>query len=79
MITDYEKQLAQEALEEYDEAVRRHNEGMARKVLESALAFASPEATREEKLFHVCLTAANKIRMNDVPGALITLETGLRL
>lgn len=82
MITEHDKKLAQQACDEYDEriaAICRNNESTEFKLLESALKFVSPEATREDKLFQVVLTAANKLRLGDPAGALLTLEQGLRL
>lgn len=83
MITNDDRKMAEafaELAEEYDEARRRHNEGMAlTKTIERSIAFESPETTRAEKLQHVCREAADRLRRNDAAGALIVLEKGLRL
>lgn len=82
MITARDKFLAEqfaELAEEYDEAQRRHNEGMAlTETLKHSLEFERHGATREERLEHALRVAADKIRMNDAAGALITLETAMR-
>lgn len=83
MITNSDKFLAEqfaELAEEYDEARRRHSEGMAlTKTLERSVAFESIETTLAEKLQHCCREAADRLRRNDAAGALIVLEKGLRL
>lgn len=83
MITPFDRELAEsfaELAEEYDEARRRHNEGMAlTETMKHSITFESKETSREEKLEACLRVAAERLRVNDATGALRVLEKGLRL
>lgn len=55
------------------------NQSHTMKVLEEAVAFSSSDTTRSEKLEACVRCAAEKLRIGDCAGALLTLEQGMRI
>lgn len=87
MITDDEKKLAEQTIDEQQdelERARRHYYEIRERrslgaILEGAAAFASTDTTHSQKLEHCIRVAAEKLRMGDLAGALLTLEKGMQL